>query len=139
MGLESQARWLVPGQTDWRAPRQRALEQLQRVATDVRASLTLQRPIDEATGQRTLCVMSAIDNLIKGGAGQAVQSFNLMIGADAGFVATGMLAPDRGAIRFRGQDITGKPTLGALLDQLRGDGAGDAEDDGLGGGHGDQS
>ena len=38
--------------------------------------------IDEATGKRTLCVMSAIDNLIKGGAGQAVQCFNLMTGAD---------------------------------------------------------
>jgi N-acetyl-gamma-glutamyl-phosphate reductase len=26
--------------------------------------------------------MSAIDNLIKGGAGQAIQSFNLMVGAE---------------------------------------------------------
>ena len=38
--------------------------------------------VDEATGKRTLCAMSAIDNLIKGGAGQAVQSFNLMTGRD---------------------------------------------------------
>ncbi len=33
---------------------------------------------DEETGVKTLCCTSAIDNLIKGGAGQAIQSFNLM-------------------------------------------------------------
>jgi N-acetyl-gamma-glutamyl-phosphate reductase len=31
---------------------------------------------------RTLVVMSALDNLIKGGAGQAIQSMNLMLGVD---------------------------------------------------------
>jgi len=41
--------------------------------------------IDELTGQRTLCCSSAIDNLIKGGAGQAIQSFNLMTGYPAHF------------------------------------------------------
>ncbi len=41
--------------------------------------------IDEDTGKRTLCLTSAIDNLIKGGAGQAIQSFNLMTGKPAHF------------------------------------------------------
>ena len=35
---------------------------------------------DEDTGVNTLCCTSAIDNLVKGGAGQAIQSFNLMNG-----------------------------------------------------------
>lgn len=35
---------------------------------------------DEDTGVKTLCATSAIDNLIKGGAGQAIQSFNIMTG-----------------------------------------------------------
>jgi N-acetyl-gamma-glutamyl-phosphate reductase len=39
--------------------------------------------IDEDTGKRTLCLTSVIDNLIKGGAGQAIQSFNLMTGKPA--------------------------------------------------------
>lgn len=38
---------------------------------------------DEDTGVKTLCVTSAIDNLIKGGAGQAIQSFNIMTGKPA--------------------------------------------------------
>jgi [amino group carrier protein]-6-phospho-L-2-aminoadipate/5-phospho-L-glutamate reductase len=33
-------------------------------------------------GERTLLCVSAIDNLVKGGAGQAVQSMNLMLGLD---------------------------------------------------------
>ncbi|MDF1561973.1 MAG: N-acetyl-gamma-glutamyl-phosphate reductase [Deltaproteobacteria bacterium] len=45
---------------------------------------------DEETGRATLCCMSAIDNLIKGGAGQAIQSFNLMVGAPEGL---GLAAP----------------------------------------------
>ena len=38
--------------------------------------------LDELTsdGTRTLLCFSALDNLVKGGAGQAVQSFNLMMG-----------------------------------------------------------
>jgi N-acetyl-gamma-glutamyl-phosphate reductase len=35
-----------------------------------------------AEGRRTLACFSAIDNLIKGGAGQAIQSMNLMLGVD---------------------------------------------------------
>jgi N-acetyl-gamma-glutamyl-phosphate reductase len=31
-------------------------------------------------GQRQLVLTSALDNLVKGGAGQAVQSMNLMLG-----------------------------------------------------------
>ncbi len=41
---------------------------------------------DERTGRAI--VVSAIDNLVKGAAGQAVQNMNLMIGADE---ATGLL------------------------------------------------
>jgi N-acetyl-gamma-glutamyl-phosphate reductase len=33
-------------------------------------------------GKRTICCLSALDNLIKGGAGQAVQSMNLILGLD---------------------------------------------------------
>ena len=52
------------------------------VAGSARVEVGLELRIDEDTGKRTLCVMSAIDNLIKGGAGQAIQSFNLMVGTD---------------------------------------------------------
>lgn len=52
------------------------------VARTARVEVGLEVRIDEATHKRTLCVMSALDNLIKGGAGQAIQSFNLMIGVD---------------------------------------------------------
>lgn len=52
------------------------------VAGSARVEIGMEVRIDETTGKRTLCVMSAIDNLIKGGAGQAIQSFNLMIGCD---------------------------------------------------------
>ncbi len=48
--------------------------------------------IDEETGKRTLALMSVLDNLIKGGAGQAMQSFNLMCGRDekTGFEKPGL-------------------------------------------------
>jgi N-acetyl-gamma-glutamyl-phosphate reductase len=36
--------------------------------------------IDAATGKRTLAIVSAADNLIKGGAGQAIQNMNIMLG-----------------------------------------------------------
>lgn len=36
--------------------------------------------VDPATGERQLAVVTALDNLVKGGAGQAVQSMNLMLG-----------------------------------------------------------
>ncbi len=39
--------------------------------------------IDQRTGR--LVVISAIDNLVKGGAGQAIQSFNLMTEKDASY------------------------------------------------------
>jgi N-acetyl-gamma-glutamyl-phosphate/LysW-gamma-L-alpha-aminoadipyl-6-phosphate reductase len=38
--------------------------------------------VDPSTGKRTLAVVSALDNLIKGGAGQAIQNMNLMLGLD---------------------------------------------------------
>lgn len=37
-------------------------------------------PVDAVTGLRQLVITTALDNLIKGGAGQAVQSMNLMLG-----------------------------------------------------------
>jgi N-acetyl-gamma-glutamyl-phosphate reductase len=50
-----------------------------------RVEVGINTRIDEETGVRTLCCTSAIDNLIKGGAGQAIQSFNLMTGKPAHF------------------------------------------------------
>jgi N-acetyl-gamma-glutamyl-phosphate/LysW-gamma-L-alpha-aminoadipyl-6-phosphate reductase len=35
-----------------------------------------------ATGKRTVTCFAAIDNLIKGGAGQAIQNMNLVLGCD---------------------------------------------------------
>ncbi|MDC0715415.1 N-acetyl-gamma-glutamyl-phosphate reductase [Nannocystis bainbridge] len=48
--------------------------------------------VDPATGQRQLAVVTALDNLVKGGAGQAVQSMNLMLGLaeTAGIDAPGL-------------------------------------------------
>jgi N-acetyl-gamma-glutamyl-phosphate reductase len=40
------------------------------------------RPGDVHAGKRTLACFGATDNLIKGGAGQAIQSMNLMLGLD---------------------------------------------------------
>jgi N-acetyl-gamma-glutamylphosphate reductase len=37
-------------------------------------------------GSATLCVTSVLDNLIKGGAGQAMQNFNLMTGHDNNYL-----------------------------------------------------
>ena len=50
------------------------------VAGTARVEVAIQVREDAATGQKTLCALSALDNLIKGGAGQAIQSFNLMLG-----------------------------------------------------------
>lgn len=55
------------------------------VSGTARVEISIETRIDEDTGKRTLCVTSAIDNLIKGGAGQAVQCFNLMTGKPAHF------------------------------------------------------
>ena len=52
------------------------------VAGTARIEIGLETRVDDVTGTKTLCVISAIDNLIKGGAGQAIQSFNLMVGAE---------------------------------------------------------
>ena len=53
------------------------------VKNTVRVEVGLAVRIDEETGTRTLACISAIDNLVKGGAGQAIQSFNLMTGKEA--------------------------------------------------------
>ncbi|MDQ7049927.1 MAG: Asd/ArgC dimerization domain-containing protein [Enterobacterales bacterium] len=55
------------------------------VSGTARVEISIDTRVDEDTGKRTLCVTSAIDNLIKGGAGQAIQSFNLMTGKAAHF------------------------------------------------------
>jgi N-acetyl-gamma-glutamyl-phosphate reductase common form len=60
------------------------------VAGTARIEVGIETRVDEATGKRTLAVLSAIDNLIKGGAGQAIQSFNLMTGVDE---TTGLDSP----------------------------------------------
>ncbi len=50
------------------------------VAGTARVEVGTESRLDPATGQHTLAVTTAIDNLIKGGAGQAIQCFNLMTG-----------------------------------------------------------
>lgn len=55
------------------------------VSGTARVEISIDTRIDEDTDTRTLCITSAIDNLIKGGAGQAIQSFNLMTGKPAHF------------------------------------------------------
>lgn len=52
------------------------------VKGSARVEIALDARID-ADGRSTLCCTSAIDNLIKGGAGQAIQCFNLMTGKDS--------------------------------------------------------
>ena len=61
------------------------------IARSAKVELGLAVRHDPETGTRTLACMSAIDNLIKGGAGQALQSFNIMSGDD----------------EFRGLDVPG--------------------------------
>lgn len=56
--------------------------------TEVAVSIAAQA-ID---GKRTVVAHTAMDNLIKGGAGQAIQSLNLMLGVDE---YTGLLAPSQ--------------------------------------------
>ena len=55
------------------------------VKNTIRVEVGIAVRIDETTGQRTLACISAIDNLVKGGAGQAIQSFNLMTGREASY------------------------------------------------------
>ncbi len=50
------------------------------VKNTLRIEIGLDIKIDEVSGKRTLCAIAALDNLVKGGAGQAIQNFNLMTG-----------------------------------------------------------
>lgn len=50
------------------------------VKNTLRIEIGLDLKIDPSSGKRTLCAIAALDNLIKGGAGQAIQNFNLMTG-----------------------------------------------------------
>lgn len=50
------------------------------VKNTLRIEIGLDIKSDPVTGRRTLCAIAALDNLIKGGAGQAIQNFNLMTG-----------------------------------------------------------
>lgn len=50
------------------------------VKNTLRIEIGLDIKIDEVSGNRTICAIAALDNLIKGGAGQAIQNFNLMTG-----------------------------------------------------------
>jgi len=52
------------------------------VKNTLRIEIGLDLKTDEVSGKRTLCAIAALDNLIKGGAGQAMQNFNLMTGHD---------------------------------------------------------
>ena len=52
------------------------------VKNTLRIEIGLDIKTDEVSGKRTLCAIAALDNLIKGGAGQAIQNFNLMTGHD---------------------------------------------------------
>jgi len=59
------------------------------VKSTMRIEIGLNIKID-VSGRRTLCAIAALDNLIKGGAGQAIQNFNLMTGKDSAY---GLLRP----------------------------------------------
>ena len=50
------------------------------VKNTLRIEIGLDIKTDPVSGRRTLCAIAALDNLIKGGAGQAIQNFNLMTG-----------------------------------------------------------
>ncbi len=52
------------------------------VKNTLRIEIGLDIKTDPVSGRRTLCAIAALDNLIKGGAGQAIQNFNLMTGHD---------------------------------------------------------
>jgi len=58
------------------------------VKNTLRIEIGLDIKTDEISGKRTLCAIAALDNLIKGGAGQAIQNFNLMIGHDNAYQLT---------------------------------------------------
>ncbi len=48
------------------------------VKNTLRIELGIDLKTDPVSGKRSLCLTAALDNLIKGGAGQALQNFNLM-------------------------------------------------------------
>lgn len=50
------------------------------VKNTLRIEIGLDVKTDEISGKRTVCAIAVLDNLIKGGAGQAIQNFNLMTG-----------------------------------------------------------
>ena len=52
------------------------------VKNTLRIEIGLEIKTDEVSGKRTLCAIATLDNLVKGGAGQAIQNFNLMTGHD---------------------------------------------------------
>jgi N-acetyl-gamma-glutamyl-phosphate reductase len=52
------------------------------VKNSARIEIGLDLSETRADGKQTLCVTTVLDNLIKGGAGQAMQNFNLMTGKD---------------------------------------------------------
>jgi N-acetyl-gamma-glutamyl-phosphate reductase len=56
----------------------------------VRATNTCRIAIHRPQGGDTVVVLSVIDNLVKGAAGQAVQNMNLMFGLDE---TTGLVVP----------------------------------------------
>ena len=48
----------------------------------VEVGFQLAEDVDPRSGRRVLCAFSVTDNLVKGGAGQAIQSMNLLLGLD---------------------------------------------------------
>lgn len=52
------------------------------VKNSARVEIGLDISGTQSEGRQTLCITSVLDNLVKGGAGQAMQNFNLMTGKD---------------------------------------------------------
>jgi len=50
------------------------------VKNTLRIEIGIDIKTDLNSGHRSVCLTAALDNLIKGGAGQAIQNFNLMTG-----------------------------------------------------------
>ena len=56
----------------------------------VRGANTCRMAVHRPTGTDTVVVLSVIDNLVKGAAGQAIQNMNIMFGLEEG---TGLAQP----------------------------------------------
>ncbi len=56
------------------------------VKNTLRIEIGLDIKTDPGSGRRTLCAIAVLDNLIKGGAGQAIQNFNLMTGHENAYL-----------------------------------------------------